>query len=66
MFVTKGRFLGRIPSIYGFLMAIFMSISTTQSRGAAANFSWEQILFKITKPASKNFSPSLYTLELKF
>lgn len=34
--------------------------------GTATNFSWEQLLFQITKPTSKSFSPSLCTLESNF
>lgn len=66
MFVTKGRFLGRIPSTYGLLWLFSCLFLQLKAGGAATNFSWEQILFKITKPTSKSFIPSLCTLELNF
>lgn len=71
MFVTKGKFLGKIPSIYflklfyenSYFSCLFLQLKVG---GAATNFSWEQNLFKITKPTSKSFSLSLCTLELNF
>lgn len=59
MFVTKGKFLGKIPNIYFFFKLLYENsyfsclFRQLKVGGAATNFSWEQNLFKITKPTSK-------------